>query len=226
MANYGKDRQLVYEHEVLWALYDIRDYYLKKIVQGVYENIGQILSLVRVQLRLLSNHGGTADLDITDPGSLVGKAMKDLRTMCRGFYPESELIGKAGLIDTLEYELELLGVKKSKDSIKVTGVPASLETGLELIVYRILQEILISLDKDNKEPQLIIEIIYDKKFVTFILKGDHFQVLKDPSSALGLERLKLSERAKLIGGKLEIRKAKDHKKVIKLKVPFKPSIYE
>jgi two-component system NarL family sensor kinase len=224
--NPGQYKRLLYEHEVLWAVFDIRDHYLNRIVQEVYENIGQVLSLVRVQLKLLANDSRAADLDTADPGSLVGLAIEDLRNMCRAFFPESELLGKSGLIDTLEYELELLGFAKSKELISVKGVPVSLETGLELIVFRILQEILISMEKDYEEFQDIIEVIYGTKSVTFILKGDHFSDVNDPSSTLGLKRLSVRERVELIGGKFEVRETRDHQKIIKLKVPFKTTIYD
>src|SRR4051794_40370900 len=118
--NYVKtNKKLLYEHEVLWACYEIRDYYLKKNVKDIYENIGQVLSLVRVQLDLLTNENEISKVDITQSDNLVGKAIQDLRIMSTRFYPETELLAKLGLIQSLEYELKLLEVNRKEKRIKV-----------------------------------------------------------------------------------------------------------
>jgi signal transduction histidine kinase len=231
MVNSKEFKRLLYEHEVLWARFNIRDHYLDRIVQEVYQNIGQVLSLVRIQLNLLSNHNEAGDVTADEPGKLVGKVIQDLRAMCRSFYPETELLTNLGLIQTLEYELKLSGIDKAKDLIKVRGTLKPLYKGTELIVFGMLQEMLFSISKEYKGIPIQVKIVYDKNGANFIIEykekpieWKQFNLQLDAD--FSLTRLNLSERADLIKAKLEIKYSEANKTCIKLIVPFKTSMYE
>src|SRR6478735_12794386 len=89
---------LLFKHEVLKARLAIRDFFLKNTVREVYENIGQVLSLVRVQLALLDTNKTEIYESVESPGHLVGKSIKDLRVMCKSFYPDADIISDDGFI--------------------------------------------------------------------------------------------------------------------------------
>lgn len=230
MQNARHYKRLMYEHEVLWARYDIRDHYLNKVVQEVYENIGQVLSLIRVQLNLLSNSQEAARVSPADPGNLVGGVIQDLRAMCRSFYPETELLAKLGLIQTLDYELKFLGNEKVQHATKVKGVPVALPVGTELIVFRMLQEMLFSVWQQYRETPILVKINYAENNVTFVIEYAGQPVEWKPfdlkvDHRLTLKRMNLPDRARLIDARLQVNQTKLSKTRIKLIVPFKTSIY-
>lgn len=236
MVTANQFKKLLYEHEVLWARYDIRDHYLKNITQVVYENIGQVLSLVRLQLSLLLHENSFSDAgsvkeSATGPYNLIGKAIVDLRTMCRSFDPEMEYLVKLGFLQALENELKLLDIDEVRHVIEVKGEPTPLINGTELIVFRMLQEILYYIGKEYKKKPIRVEAIYKKNNVIFTIRydGDLIEWNKfyyKENAGSPFSRLNLSERAELINAKLVTVQSLSSSVQVKLTVPFKITKYE
>ena len=222
-------KNLMYEHEVLRAKYEIREHYLQHVVQEIYENVGQVLSLVRVKLISLSDEHRIDEQDDQDPGSLVGQAILDLRNMCRSFYTETEVLKKQGMAEALDHELRLLGNDK-KNQVQIKGEPHTFSAGIEVIVLRILQEIFILVAKQQAELQLVCIIQYTSKYANFFVEysGDSLTWDRSASAAseLGLTRLTVPERIALIGGKLQVKTIAQNIIRIKLQIPLKTSVYD
>jgi signal transduction histidine kinase len=219
-------RKLLYEHEVLWARYEIRDHHLRKIGEKIYDDIGQVLSLVRVQL-CRTAQGPGANENATESGELVGSAIRGLRAMHRSFYPETELLQKAGLPKTLEHELELSGIGTAENRIAVQGTPRDMAAGTQLIVFRMLQEIIEAI-KPGSSESISITIAYEEAVVSFLLEYSGGVPEWSPpaeTEATNIKRLSLTERAALIESDLTV-ESKDNGRVqITLAVPFKTSLY-
>ena len=107
MPNPRSYRELLYLYEILHTRLEIREHFLKTVVKEVYENIGQVLSLIRVQLSFYGQtlkQGKMKKLDSS--GELVGKTIRDLRDMCQLFYPEADIISGAGFNRAVEHEIK------------------------------------------------------------------------------------------------------------------------
>ncbi|MEI6950401.1 hypothetical protein V9K67_24680 [Paraflavisolibacter sp. H34] len=226
MVNADQYKKLLYEHEVLWARLEIRDHYLNKVVQEVYENIGQVLSLVKVQLALLSQTGG-AGVTATEPCVLVSQVIKDFRAMCRNFYPEKELISRQGLLQALENELNLAdpGPGQAPNVFGVTGNGRPLPAGTELIVFRMLQEILFRVRKEHRLLPLDLQVRYEAEAVTFVLAYAGSPVEwtgggQPAGTGCSSPRLNLWERAAVVGAQLEAGECAGGTMSIKLTVPY------
>src|SRR5437868_1494947 len=100
--------QLLFRHEALRARLDIRDFFLKNTVREVYENIGQVLSLVRMQLALLAADTKAVVKSVESPGNLVGQSIRDLRVMCKSFYPDAEILSDQGFVEALRDTARIL----------------------------------------------------------------------------------------------------------------------
>ena len=225
MNDPGLYQKLCYEHEVLWARYEIREHYLKTVVQEVYQGTGQILSMVRVQLSLLSVGSMMAAEKTREPGQLVGKAIHDLRDMCRYFSPDTVLIEDGTFVETIRHELALTGIPVTPRQVKVKGEEVALSMGTELIVFRMLQEIL-SLVKEQYREGFGLTIEYTPAAVSFLIvyKGGFIQLNQVGAQADGilqLTRLNLQDRVKVINGQLQIVSKANNTVRIKLAVPFK-----
>jgi signal transduction histidine kinase len=151
--------------------------------------------------------------------------------MCRSFNPESELLAKLGIIQTLEYELMLLDSDHVEPVIEVKGNPCSLPIGTELITFRMLQEILFCIAKEYKRQPIEVRIIYEKNDVSFMIqhagKPIEWKQFNLPiDNTFSLKRLPLPQRAKLIDAKLQVKYSKANQTCIKLIVPFKTLLYE
>src|SRR5215210_5391616 len=136
------DKKLIAMIEALRARLEIRDFFLKTAVRDVYENIGQVLSLVRMQLAHLDT---TTKVDINEKidtsGILIGQSIRDLRVMCKSFYPDADLLKEEGLVEGLDNSIRILfpGILPV---IEVKGVRKDIEPDLKLIIFKTVLQLL------------------------------------------------------------------------------------
>lgn len=220
MSNPKAYQELLYQYEVLRARLGIREHYLKTVVKEVYENIGQVLSLVRVQLTLLDPCSGDIEKEkIDSSGKLVGSAIRDLRSMCRRFQPEMNITGASGFSDTIEKEIKNIypdAVYRNKPG---SSMPA-IENGKLLILFNLVLEVLNAL-RENENRQLVaVDVTCLPDSVAFSMEytGETFRIdrVKHPA---GRSDLSARERVRLLGGNLQIKNRND-KRRIKLVIPI------
>src|SRR5688572_30801693 len=119
----------LFELEVLRARLEIRDFFLKNLFREVYENIGQVLSLVRVMLA--SPGAGTERAS-----ELVGKSIRDLRQMCKSFFPDADLLQQNGFANGIKETVEI--IYPGSQSIKLIEATDDIEPGRMLIVFSLV----------------------------------------------------------------------------------------
>ena len=132
---------LLFRHEALRARLDIRDFFLKNTVREVYENIGQVLSLVRMQLAMLDTNKKVAMESAESPGHLVGQSIRDLRVMCKSFYPDAEISNEEGFVEALRNTVKIL-YQLDDPAITINGIEKEIQHELKLVVFKMIQEIL------------------------------------------------------------------------------------
>jgi two-component system NarL family sensor kinase len=215
-------RQLLYQYEVLRARLEIREHYLKTVVREVYENIGQVLSLIRVQLSLVKLDFDAAKKDkIDSSGELVGKTIQDLRSMCQLFYPEEDIISSAGFNKAIEHEIKTLYPAATFSGGEEIAFSARLQHERALLLFGILLEIftLIQAMPNGQLCSVLIEYTKQKINITIEYKGEALNKNKN-NKALNPADLSVFERAELMGGNLQIKNAGDERRRIKLVTPI------
>ena len=227
MLNFDvENKKLLYQYEVLRSRLCIREIFLKTIVTEVYENVGQMLSIVRV--RLASYDGKIIENkteDISASGDIIGQSIKDLRTMCRYLYPDFD-ITEDGFIRTLETMVNILH-KNTKVEIRIKGLPKNAGQGQQLIIFNIMYEILISIEEIKGEYNYIV-VAYTRKDMTFTLsyRGEDIDWDKKKEDYDLNKNLTLTERLQLIEGTFSTKKSKTGITRIELKTPLKVFYYE
>jgi glucose-6-phosphate-specific signal transduction histidine kinase len=221
MSNAHAYQELLYQYEILRARLEIREHYLKTIVKEVYENIGQVLSLVRVQLTLLDPCCVDVEKErIDSSGKLVGSAIRDLRSMCQRFQPEATITGMTGFSEALGKEIKN-GYPDVRYCVKSeAAVKASLDYGKTLILFSLLLAILNIL-RENENRQLVaVDVNYSPDSVTFSMEytGEPFWLNRvkhdggpDPA---------IAGRIKLLSGSLQLKSRTTGKRKIKLVIPI------
>ena len=215
--------QLLFRHEALRARLDIRDFFLKNTVREVYENIGQVLSLVRMQLSMLDADKKVVIESKESPGHLVGQSIRDLRVMCKSFYPDADILEEEGFAEALRDTVKIL-YQYEAPAITIKGTEREAQPELKLVVFKMIQEIL-TLIKETGGTFISLAIAYldyeDK--ITVIYKGEAIPL--DKKTGGDYIDLTLEGRAELIKGKLKLTKHKDGLTQIHLSYPLN-SIYE
>jgi len=213
---------LLYQYEVLRARIEIREHFLKTVVREVYENIGQVLSLIRVQLSLLQTNIETAKNDkIDSSGELVGKTIRDLRNMCQLFYPEVNIVSGAGFKRAIEYEIKTLYPKAVCHIYEEKPAPEIIKEEKALVLFGIFLEIL-TLIRQRQNAQLNFATVkYIQNEVRIVIRYSGETIRKKKSDMqIGSFDLSIFERAEVIGGYLEIKSAASEQRTIKLVTPI------
>ncbi len=195
-----------FQRELLNTQLEIQEQTLKYISQEIHDNIGQILSLAKLHL-------ATANIDkpeslqqkIEDSKQLVGKAIQDLRDLSKSL--NTDYIAQVGFARSIEYELEMIKKTGSFDTeINIEGPIQKIESQRELILFRIIQEILNNIIKHSKATLITTRIQYLPAEINISIKdnGMGFNVEDSLNTHAGLGIKNMYNRTSLIGGNFQI----------------------
>lgn len=201
-----KEKQLMksqFEQELLQTQIEIQEQTLKTISQEIHDNVGQVLSLAKLNLNTFEvNPEGK----LKNTKELVSKAINDLRDLSRSLHGDK--MAEIGLQEAVANELRILqNTGQFETQLKVMGEPYKLEPQKEMVLYRIVQEALHNSVKHAKAGQLQVMLNYHPALftLTIIDDGRGFDINALESSKTGIGLKSMQNRAVLIGGVFSIR---------------------
>jgi two-component system, NarL family, sensor kinase len=167
--------------------------------------VGQVLSLAKLNL---ATSQSLHDEKVTASQQLVSKAIQDLRDLSRSL--DTDYVAQMGLLRSVEYELEMIqktGTLQTK--LNVEGSVYKFDKQKELILFRIVQEILHNIIKHAGASAVAVQFMYTdealKLTVTDDGKGFDLSPLNDDNnSAFGLGIRNMHNRAKLMGAEFSM----------------------
>jgi signal transduction histidine kinase len=194
-----------FERQILESKLEIQEQTFKNISQEIHDNIGQVLSLVKLTINTMQ----TADPQVLEQKiesskELITKAIKDLRNLSKSL--NTDYVKDMGLLRSVEYELEMLQHASAiKVDLRIEGEPYRLEHKKELIIFRIFQEVLQNIIKHASATAILVEFNFDSRnfYLQISDNGSGFQPqsltatdARQQPSGLGLRNME--HRAKLI----------------------------
>ncbi|MGI8583988.1 MAG: sensor histidine kinase [Chitinophagaceae bacterium] len=191
-----------FEQEQLKSRLEIQEQTFNHISQEIHDNIGQVLSLVRLQINTLGKTPSEEQINTTD--YLLGKAIKDLRDLSHSL--STDRIKELGFNDFIKQSLiplEKTGNYKIEFVSDTENIAINYE--IALIIYRIIQEALNNIIKHAKATEITISVVLKKEKVHIKImdNGQGFDSSKiSGSTGIGLKNI--TARAKLINAKLDI----------------------
>jgi two-component system, NarL family, sensor kinase len=197
-----------YDQEVLKSQLEIQEATLKNIAQELHDNIGQVLSVVKLSLAIVpleKEHKAYAPLQHIR--EVLNKAVYDLADLTKSLH--TDRISQIGLVESVKFDLETLkktGLMEVK--FDVVGTEYRLGAQKEVFIFRIFQELVNNILKHAKATQLSILLNYTQDTIfAFSIKdngvGFSMQEKKDSTSPLNGVGLKsMMNRAKLIGASM------------------------
>lgn len=160
-----------FREELLRVQLEIQEHGLEMIRKEIYENVGQVLSLVKLHLSDASPaKDQQLNKTIAFSKKLVGKAIKDLRNVAK---PVTMLeIEENGIIDAIQHELDTLArINNRKTNFTVNEKIFRFDIAKEVIVFRIMQELIsVFVDVAVSKP-ISIQADYQRKEVSFVISN-------------------------------------------------------
>lgn len=214
-----------YEREVLRSQLEIQEESFKTIGQELHDNIGQMLSVVKLSLAVLPmDKEHPAFEPIQNSRQVLNKAMTDLADLTKSLH--TDRIAQIGLADSIQFELESLrrtGLVEIDFSI--SGPEQSLDEQKSIFLFRIFQENMNNILKHAKAKRIDVSLEYtDHDFIMRIADdGIGFDVQAKKNSALstaGVGLKSIFNRAKLIGAVLDMQSEPGKGTTVTIQLPL------
>lgn len=193
-----------YDQALMQSQLEIQEQTFKVIAQEIHDNIGQTLSLAKLNLNTLNLEQQERALSkVADAKELVGKAIQDLRDLSRTL--NTDHIAALGLVRAIDNELQLLqksGVVQTE--MAITGKVVKADPQKELILFRIVQEAIHNVIKHAQATLVAVTAAYEGSHLTLSIadNGVGFNGADGRSDGSGLTNMR--SRSKVIGAQIDI----------------------
>ena len=167
-----KVMQSAFEQELLKTQLEIQEQTLKNISQEIHDNIGQVLSLAKLHLATADvNNPDSINQKLGDSKNLISKAITDLRNLSKSL--DTDAISAIGLFNATKNELELIQRAGFHHThLVLEGVLYKLESNVELILFRVLQEVLNNTIKHAGAKNITVQFDYQSHLLTLKITDD------------------------------------------------------
>lgn len=203
-----------FEQELLQTQLEIQEQTLKTISEEIHDNVGQVLSLAKLNLNTFEV---SPEKKLQDTKQLISKAINDLRNLSRSMH--GDRIAELGLLQSLADELQILeNSGEFKTGMKITGSQYKLAPQKEMVLFRIVQEALNNAIKHAKAKNINLLLDYKPGLFTLTVSddGNGFDSTQ-VKNGIGLKSM--HNRALLIGGNCNLQSSTDSGTSITIELP-------
>lgn len=202
-----------FEREIAETQIEIREETLRNISWELHDNIGQLLTLAKIQLQ------NATPENISEVSETITKGLTEVRALSKLINPEA--IKNIKLRDAIQLEIDRFNrLNFINSKLIITGDEKVISEKSSIIIFRILQEFFSNTIKHSKASNLTVQLNFDINELEIIAADDGvgFSSLENKTKGIGLENIK--NRAKLIGAcavfRSEVNKGTSLKIVYKL----------
>ena len=204
-------------------LQSIREEERKMISREIHDELGQMLTVLKIQISLLSNKVNDNDViqnKFKSIEKLIDNSIESVQKISSKLRPG--LLDELGLIPAIEWQ--------AQDFMDKTGIDCEcnlpkeelyLDQEKSTALFRIFQESIINTARHANASKLIIHLREINNELVLEIKdngkGITSNQISDPKS-LGL--LGMKERALILGGSVEIKSSMNNGTIVKAVIPF------
>lgn len=196
-----KEKQLMksqFEQELLQTQLEIQEQTLKTISEEIHDNVGQVLSLAKLNLNTFESN---SEQKLQDTKQLISKAINDLRDLSRSMH--GDRIAELGLQQSIADELQILeNSGEFETHLKIIGEAYKLLPQKEMVLFRIVQEALNNCIKYSKAKNITVVLNYNRGNFLLHITDDGIGFDTQIKTGIGLKSMQ--NRAALIGGEFSI----------------------
>jgi len=208
-----------YEQEILLSQLEMQEQVLQHVSYEIHDNIGQSVSLLKLQLTMLDlDRKNDAKAIVDTVCTNIDHVIDDLRNLTRSLNPEH--VQNAGLKASIDLLVEQLN-KTGQFSVQYSfsGEYEALQHQKEIIIFRIIQESINNIIRHSGAKNIGIQVIVSSKELHVRINDDGkgFDASLTKQLPGGLRHME--KRAKLINSTLLIQSLPGKGTWVDLKVP-------
>ena len=197
-----------YDQEILKSQIEVQNQTLQHIGQELHDNIGQLLSVAKINLNILEESDNEELVFIKQTNEIITQSISDLRALTKSL--DGDFVKDFGLEESISHELQRIRkTRRFQTEISVLGEKRKLGYEREIVLFRIVQEVLNNALKHSKAKNLTLILHYFPKSFTLNIqdngKGFDLEDVNQKSiSQSGAGLRNMQRRMELIGGKCSI----------------------
>jgi PAS domain S-box-containing protein len=201
-----------------------REAQLKSLAHELHDELGQILSALRMDIWRTNNLFGKRNKALVDNLKnmqiQVDKAIKAVRDVTANLRPPIFDLGLISAIISLREEF--IANTRISCSLQIDGNEQVLDESKIVVLYRITQESLTNITRHAKPDEVAISIVFNEEYVTIEIADDGLGF--DPGKLMSRKSfgmMGMKERALAVGGKVEISSAASKGTRVTARIPIK-----
>lgn len=210
----ARDKE-AFEKELSETQIEIREETLRNISWELHDNIGQLMTLAKIQVQM----EGSKSPQLEEASETMGKAIQELRALSKLINPEA--LKSLSLTEAVQLEMDRFNrMQFLKAALEVKGDSKPIDPKEEIILFRILQEFFSNTVKHSKASELQVLLNYTDSCLVITAKdnGVGFEQKADTYSGIGLKNIR--NRAKLVNAHLELFSEKNEGTQLKMTYNF------
>lgn len=197
-----------FQQAVLQSQLEIQEKAFNDISNEIYNNIGQMLSLAKLNLNTIETGlSETTTEKIRHSKELVGQAIIDLRQASKSLNPR--WVTETGIRNAIQHELEIVSkAGQYKTDLLMAGSSFKFDRQKELVMFRIFQELLNNIIRHANAKTVFVRLLYQPRLFNLTVSddGDGFDIsaIERGKPLCGLGIGNMQSRATLIGGSFQL----------------------
>ena len=181
----------------------------RRLARDLHDEVNQALAAILLRLEALAQDAPAAQVEeVAELKRLASQAMDELLSLARALRPAA--LDDHGLVPAIESQLRAFQERTGIEAhLQTEGDPAALDEEQQTAVYRVTQEALHNAGRHGHASRVEVELAAARGRAELHVRddGNGFDpaALQTGEAGLGLEGM--AERARLVGGELDVRSA-------------------
>ncbi len=201
-------RESEFQQEILQAQLEMQEHTFKTVSQEIHDNVGQLLSLVKINLNILTLDENAPErlIDVKDQ---VTNAITELRHLSTGYYADK--LADRGLLAGIENQLhQLQKTGLFTVSFETTVDMISMDKNKTIFLYRMVQEVLNNVVKHSEADTVSANVFEDGDGIHIVIQdnGKGFST-EEAGFEAGIGLTSIRQRAAMIDAVVDINSQKD-----------------
>ena len=181
----------------------------RRVARDLHDEVNQALAAILLRLEALAQDAPPERAEeVAELKRLASQAMDELLSLARALRPAA--LDDHGLVPALESQLHALRERTGIVTQLITdGDPSRLDEEQQTALYRVAQEALVNAGRHGEATRVEVELAASAEGAELHVRDDGSgfdpSAVRATEAGLGLEGM--AERARLVGGELDVRSA-------------------
>lgn len=197
------------EQAAMQSQTEIQEQTFKLISEEIHDNIGQILSLVKLNLATMNSKDDPAlKVKIDECHQLVCKTIHSLRNLSHTL--SADYVTQLGLLNSIKREVSMVSNTGAMEvKLDVYGQPYELDDNRQLILFRVFQESMNNILKHAAASLVSITVRFEPSHLILSIKdngnGFDWEKVRETSAEKGIGLKGIVNKAGIINARLQIK---------------------